>query len=86
MDENKQILLPSKKYYKADDEDVSIRMGLENTESLVRVGDRDIVLDIAEQFNTERQVSTKYKIYGKMRMVFRNMYSGSTTYTNLIRC
>lgn len=85
MDENKQILLPSKKYYKADDEDVSIRMGLENTESLVRVGDRDIVLDIAEQFNTERQVSTKFKIYGKMRMVFRNMYSGSTTYTNLQR-
>jgi len=81
--ENKRILLPSKKYKKADSEDLTIRVDLEKEEQLLREGDRTIILDIAELFNKERNESTKYKIYGKTNMIFRNLYSGTTTYDAL---
>lgn len=83
MEENKKILLPSKRYKKANDEDVSIKLNLESSESLMRIGDKDIVLDIAELYNKERNESKKYKIYGKLKMIFRNMYSGNSDYVYL---
>jgi hypothetical protein len=47
------------------------------------VGDRDIILDIAKLYDDERNKSVNYKIFGKMNMVFRNMYSGNTEYNYL---
>ena len=81
MEESKKILLPSKKFTKAPEEELNIKLDLETSESLMRIGDKDIILDIAELFNKERNESKNYKIYGKMRMVFRNMYSGSSEYS-----
>ena len=81
--EKKQILLPSKKYFKAEDEDMDIRVNFDESETLLREGVKDIVLDIAKLFDDERNESANYKIYGKLKMVFRNMYSGSTNYTYL---
>jgi hypothetical protein len=81
MEESKKILLPSKKFTKAPEEELNIRLDLETSESLMRIGDKDIILDVAELFNKERNESKNYKIYGKMRMVFRNMYSGSSEYS-----
>ena len=81
MEENKQILLPSKRYKKADDQEIDVKIGLETSESLMRIGDRDIVLDIDKLYDKERNESSKYKIFGKIKMVFRNMYSGNTEYT-----
>ncbi len=83
MEENKKIILPVKRYINAEEQELDVKLNLETSESLMRIGDRDVVLDIAELFNTERQKSKKYKIYGKMKMVFRNLYSGSTEYTYL---
>lgn len=81
MEENKKILLPSKRYKKADDQEIDVKIGLETSESLMRIGDRDIVLDIDKLYDKERNESSKYKIFGKIKMVFRNMYSGNTEYT-----
>ena len=83
MKENKVILLPRKKYSQADDQDLNLKLDLDTSESLLRVGEKDIVLDIAQLFDKERNDSVKYKIYGKLNMVFRNMYSGSTGYPYL---
>ena len=83
MEENKKILLPSKRYKKADSEDVDVRLNFETSESLMRIGDKDIVLDLDELFYKERNNSQTYKIFGKMKMIFRNMYSGNTEYTYL---
>jgi hypothetical protein len=83
MEENKEILLPSKRYKKAEEQDLTLQVSLESSESLMRLGDRDIVLDLEKLFNKERQDSIDYKIYGKMKMVFRNMYSGDTPYDYL---
>ena len=78
-----EILLPNKRYKKAEEQDLTLQVNLESSESLMRLGDRDIVLDLEKLFNKERQDSIDYKIYGKMKMVFRNMYSGDTPYDYL---
>jgi hypothetical protein len=83
--ENKEILLPSKRYFKADEQDLNLNVKLENDETLLREGDRDIVLNLSQLFDEERNQSFNYKIYGKLKMVFRNMYNGYTDYTPLLR-
>ena len=81
----KKIILPTKKFFKADEEDINIRVNLDETEALLRQGDKDIVLDIAQLFDDERNESNNYKIHGKLKMVFRNLYTGTTTYAPLKR-
>jgi hypothetical protein len=83
--EKKEILLPSKRYFKAEEQDLNLSLKLENDETLLRQGDKDIVLNLSDLFNEERNKSINYKIYGKIKMVFRNMYSGNTNYTPLLR-
>jgi hypothetical protein len=80
----KKILSPSKRFKNAESEDLTLRINLEEDKNLLREGDKTIILDIAEQFKKERNESTKYRIYGKMNMVFRNTYSGTTTYEPLL--
>jgi hypothetical protein len=81
--EKKQIILPSKKFANADDQELELKLNLDNSDTLMRIGDRDIILDIDEQYYRERNESINYKIYGKLKMVFRNLYSGSTPYSYL---
>ena len=76
--EKKQIILPSKKFAKADEQELELKINLDNSDTLMRIGDRDIILDIDEIYYKERNESINYKIYGKLKMVFRNLYSGST--------
>jgi hypothetical protein len=83
--EKKKILLPRKKFYTATDEDINLRLSLDESQVLLREGERNIMLDVNEQFNTERNDSVKYKIYGKIKMVFRNLYSGTTSYEPLAK-
>ena len=80
---NKQILLPGKKFWNSEDQDLSIKLDLDTSESLLRLGEKDIVLDLAQLYDKERNECTKYKIYGKLKMVFRNLYTGTTEYTHL---
>jgi hypothetical protein len=81
----KEILLPSKRYFKADEQDLNLNVKLDNDETLMREGDRNIMLNLTELFDDERNQSFNYKIYGKLKMVFRNMYDGYTDYTPLLR-
>ena len=83
MENKKEILLPSKRYKKADEQDLTLNIGLETSQTLLRIGDKDIILDIDKLYDKERNQSNKYKIYGKLKMVFRNMYSGDTSYDYL---
>jgi hypothetical protein len=81
--EKKKVILPTKRFFKAEEEDLDLRLNLESSENLMRLGDRDVVLDIAQLFSDERNDSKNYKIYGKLKMIFRNMYSGITSYPPL---
>lgn len=82
--ENKRILSPTKRFKKAESEDLQVRTGLERSEKLLREGDKTIILDIAELYRKERNQSSNYKIYGKLNMVFRNLYSGTSPYDPLL--
>ena len=79
----KQIISPESRYENAQAVDMSMRVGLENEKSLLRTDDRDIVLDLTEQFATERSNCKRYKFYGKMKMIFRNLYLGTSDYDYL---
>jgi hypothetical protein len=81
--ENKQIILPKLKYEGAPVSDLNLHVGLSEEKSLLRIDDRDVVLDLSEQFATERAASKRYKIYGKIKMVFKNLYSGTTIDDNI---
>ena len=70
--EKKKVILPTKRFFKAEEEDLDLRLNLESSENLMRLGDRDVVLDIAQLFSDERNDSKNYKIYGKLKMIFRN--------------
>ena len=81
--EKKQIILPTRKYENAPSEELQVRIGLDEEKSLLRIDDRDIILDLSEQFKTERDECVRYKIYGKIKMVFRNLYLGTSPYDYL---
>lgn len=81
---NRKIVAPSKRYKKAESEDLSLRIGVERSEKLMREGDKNIILDIAELYRKERNESSNYKIYGKLNMVFRNLYKGQSPYEPLL--
>ena len=61
--EKKEILLPSKRYFKADEQDINLNVKLDNNETLMREGDRNIMLNLTELFDDERNQSFNYKIY-----------------------
>jgi hypothetical protein len=81
----RKIVLPSKRSFKSDDDDLTIPLGLEENKRLLREGDKDIVLNVSNLFDKERNESNRYKIYGKVKMVFKNVYSGTTTYEPLLK-
>jgi hypothetical protein len=85
MEKNKSIVLPSKLYADAPDQDLSLRLDLEKSEGLLREGDRDIVLDLNDLFDQERNDCKSYKFYGKLKVIFKNLYSGSTDYNPLLQ-
>jgi len=70
---------------KVFEEDLIVPLKLDDNSKLLREGDKDIVLNISEYFDYERNQSNNYKIFGKIRMIFRNLYSGSTLYEPLLR-
>jgi hypothetical protein len=81
--EKKQIILPSKKFFGSTDEDLNLKISLDETKNLLREGERTTILDTSVLFTKERNESTYYKVHGKLKMVFRNLYSGSTGYQPL---
>lgn len=79
----KTIILPELRYKGAPSEDQEVKIGLETTDQLLREGDRNVILDLDDLFSKERNESKKYKIYGKLKMVFKNLYRGYSPYLNL---
>jgi hypothetical protein len=82
--EKKTIILPSKKFFGSVNTDQNIKIGLDETQNILREGDRNVILNNIELFNKERNESNAYKIHGKIKMVFRNLYSGNTDYEPLL--
>jgi len=82
MKKNK-IVLPRKRYFNAPDEELNSLLELSTTQNLLRENDRNIILSVSELYDKERNESVKYRIYGKIKMIFNNEYVGVTQYDYL---
>jgi len=54
------------------------KIGFENSTRTLPVGDLNRVLDVGDQFNTERQSSTCYRISGTISPMFTNVLFNTT--------
>jgi len=81
--EKKRIILPTKNFAKAPDEELTLRVDFNSSSKILRENEKNVVLDVAELYNKERNDSIKYKIYGKIKMIFNNDYAGNTDYEYL---
>jgi hypothetical protein len=79
MKKNKYIL-PTKRYFNAPEEELNSILELNTTQNILRENDKNIVLDVAELYNTERNESIKYKVFGKIKMIFNNDFVGNSEY------
>jgi hypothetical protein len=81
--ENKKIILPKLRYENAPEANMQLHIGFDEEKSFLRTDDRDVVLDLSEQFAKERSDCNRYKLYGKMKMIFKNLYAGTSSYNYL---
>lgn len=59
-------------------------ISLSSEQNLLRENDYNVIVDTNEQYQKERNDSIKYKIFNKIKMVFRNQYLGTTSFAPLI--
>ena len=71
-----RIVRGSDRYAGAPDTDLFIQVPLENTKKSIIEGDRTVLLNLEERFDHERQISTKFRIAGKIVNLFDNTVSG----------
>lgn len=83
--DNKNIILPRLQFEDANDDDLSLRISFDKKENLLRENERNVVLDVSKLFDDERNSCLNYKIFGKIRMVFKNLYYGNSPYAPLKR-
>lgn len=76
-----QIVLGSKQFAGNTDKDIWIQPPLIGDRRTMVEGDRSLTINLATQFDTERQESSDFRISGKITNIFQNSVSGKTTYT-----
>ena len=67
-----RIVRGSDRYAGAPDTDLSIQIPIENSKKSIIEGDRTVLLNLEERFDHERQISTKFRIAGKIVNLFDN--------------
>ena len=71
-----RIVRGSDRFAGASDTDLFIQLPIESTKKEKIEGDRTVLLNLEERFNHERQISTKFRISGKIVNLFDNTVSG----------
>jgi hypothetical protein len=79
-DDEKRIVLGSKRYASSTDKPVWIQLPLAGERRTMVEGERNVFINQATQFNDERQSSGKFRLSGKLVNLFQNQLSGSTQY------
>jgi hypothetical protein len=81
---SKKIVVPEKRFIGANSSDQNVQVIFEADRTEFADSERNIQVDLAQQFNDERQASEKYRIYGKVVPMFSNAYLGTTNYDPLL--
>jgi len=71
-----RIVRGSNRFAGAADTDLFIQLPIESTKKEKIEGDRTVLLNLEERFDHERQISTKFRIAGKIVNLFDNSVSG----------
>lgn len=77
-----KIVLGSKRFQSATDNDILINVPLDNTQKEINEFDRNNVVSLAQVFDDERQESSIFRIISKIDFLFYNAYSGTTDVNN----
>lgn len=75
-----RIVKGSKRFASAPDTDLMIQVPFNASKQNKVEGDRTVLLNIEERFNHERQISTKFRVTGKITNIFNNNIIVSTDY------
>ena len=63
---------------------VQLKPYLDSTDRQLNEGDRNLVLNLKDQFDFERSYSTIYRLYGKIDVLYNNIISGTTQDPNFM--
>ena len=74
-----RILRGSQRYKGALDKDITIPYTFDQTNRMLIETERNAVLNLSEQYFAEREESTIYRIYGKVKPIVDNIISGETS-------
>ena len=80
IDNSTNIVLGSLRYKGSSDTDLFIDVPLEQTEKEIVEFDRNVDLSLQQVFDDERQSSSIFRPVTKYTFLFKNEYTGSTTY------
>lgn len=80
VDNPNSILLGNKRFQGAGNVDMSEKIALEQTSHEQVEYDRSIDISLQQIFDDERQASTVFRPVTKYSFIFKNAYSGTTTY------
>lgn len=75
-----QYVLGSTQFKGSSNRDVTIPIGLNDTQKELDEFDRSVVVNLSQLFDDERQSSTKFRLTSKIDLIFANTYAGTSNY------
>ena len=77
-EKNIRIVRGESRFAGSPNRELQLQPFLESTHKQIHEGDRNLVLDLRDQFDFERAYSTQYRLYGKIDILYNNIISGTT--------
>ena len=81
---NIRIVRGESKFAGSQNKDISLQPFLSSEQRTMIEGDRNLVLNLRDQFDFERDYSTTYRPYGKIDILYNNIITGQTDDTNVL--
>ena len=82
---NIRIVRGESRFAGAQNKDMSLQPLLTSDQRNMIEGDRNLVLNLRDQFDFERNYSTTYRPYGKIDILYRNSITGETNDNNVLK-
>ena len=83
-EKNIRIVRGSARFKGSTDKDVQLQPFLASHQRTLIQGDRNLVLNLRDQFGFEREYSTTYRMYGKINLLYDNIITGFTNDSNFL--
>ena len=83
-DKNIRIVRGESKFAGSPNRELKLQPYLDATNRQLNEGDRNLVLNLRDQFDFERSYSTIYRLYGKIDVLYNNIISGTTQDTDFM--